>query len=265
MRYGVISDIHANLDALDATLAFLATQDVDGYLCAGDLVGYGPLPNECVRRVLALGGPCVAGNHDLIALGRLSEARCIPLAQESLRWTREVLDDDARTLLSGLPLEATVDGIAIHHGSARDPEEYVVTETQALATLDDLRDVAPQADILILGHTHRPMAVGRRRGSLLHGGEGTVSLPRDEPVLLNPGAVGQSRSRDVRARAMVLDLAERLATFHAVEYDAAGCREALRRRGLPPDSCHRPRSRAQETLGAVKRGVRRVQGSLNFR
>jgi predicted phosphodiesterase len=264
MRYGVISDIHANLHALDATLAFLATQDVDGYLCAGDLVGYGPLPNECVRRVLALGGPCVAGNHDLIALGRLSEARCIPLAQESLRWTREVLDDDARTLLSGLPLEATVDRIAIHHGSARDPEEYVVTETQALATLDDLRDVAPQADILILGHTHRPMAVGRRRGSLLRGGEGTVSLPPDEPVVLNPGAVGQSRSRDGRARAMVLDLAERVATFHAVEYDVAGCREALRRRGLPPDSCHRPRSRAQETLGAVKRGVRRVHESLNL-
>jgi predicted phosphodiesterase len=264
MRYGVISDIHANLHALDATLAFLATQEVDGYLCAGDLVGYGPLPNECVRRVLALGGPCVAGNHDLIALGRLSEARCIPLAQESLRWTREVLDDDARTLLSGLPLEATVDRIAIHHGSARDPEEYVVTVPQALATLDDLRDVAPQADILILGHTHRPMAVGRRRGSLLRGGEGTVSLPPDEPVVLNPGAVGQSRSRDGRARAMVLDLAERVATFHAVEYDVAGCREALRRRGLPPDSCHRPRSRAQETLGAVKRGVRRVHGSLNL-
>jgi predicted phosphodiesterase len=266
MRYGVIADIHANLHALDATLAFLATQDVDGYLCAGDLVGYGPLPNECVRRVLALGGPCVAGNHDLIALGRLSEARCIPLAQDSLRWTREVLDDEARKLLSGLPLQATVGRIAIHHGSARDPEEYVVTEAQALATLDDLRDVAPRADILILGHTHRPMAVGRRRGSMLReGGEGAVSLPPDEPVVLNPGAVGQSRSRDVRARAMVLDLAERIATFHAVEYDVAGSREALRQRGLPPDSCHRPRSRVQESLGAVKRGVRRVQASLNLR
>src|SRR3954447_24462817 len=87
MRFAVISDVHANLHALDAALAFLATQDVDGYLCAGDLVGYGPFPNECVRRVAALGGPCVAGNHDLIAIGRLSDERCIPLAQASLRWT----------------------------------------------------------------------------------------------------------------------------------------------------------------------------------
>jgi predicted phosphodiesterase len=258
MRYGVIADVHANLHALDAALAFLASHELDGFLCAGDLVGYGPFPNECVRKVAALGGPCVAGNHDLIAIGRLSDERCIPLARASLRWTREVLEDEPRALLGALPLGATADGVAVHHGSVRDPQEYVVTEAQAFAALDDLVEVAPGANILILGHTHRPAAVGRRSGSLLAAGTGEVRLPADEPVLLNPGAVGQSRTSDPRARVMVLDLARRVASFHALDYDVEGCRQALRDRGQPPGSCHRPRSRWNGVTGAVKRRVRRL-------
>jgi predicted phosphodiesterase len=103
MRYGVIADVHANLHALDAALAFLCSQKIDAYLCAGDLVGYGPQPNECVRRVLALPGRCVAGNHDLIAVERLGSEGCSRLAQASLSWTRRVLDDDVRALLADLP------------------------------------------------------------------------------------------------------------------------------------------------------------------
>jgi predicted phosphodiesterase len=252
-RLGVVSDIHANLHALDAALEFLATQELDGYLCAGDLVGYGPLPNECVRRALDLQVTCVAGNHDLIALGRLSDERCIPLARDSLRWTRSVLDDDARARLEALPLGTTVDGIALHHGAPGDPQQYVVSDAEAFACLDELEHVSPGTQILVLGHTHRPMAIGRRRGSLLRGGTGSVSLEPDEAMLLNPGAVGQSRSRDPRARVMVLDLGQRVATFHALDYDVDGCRQALRERALPPDSCHVPRSRIKGVVGALRR------------
>jgi predicted phosphodiesterase len=260
-RLGVVSDIHANLHALDAALAFLATQELDGYVCAGDLVGYGPLPNECVRRVLDLPATCVAGNHDLIALGRLTDERCIPLARDSLRWTRSVLEDDARARLAALPLGTTVHGIALHHGAPGDPQRYVVSDAEAFGCLDGL-DAG--ARILVLGHTHRPMAVGRRRGSLLRGGTGSVRLEPGEPVLLNPGAVGQSRSRDPRARVMVLDLAQRLATFHALDYDVAGCRRALRERALPPDSCHVPRSRIKEVAGALRRRLVSAHPAARF-
>jgi predicted phosphodiesterase len=259
MRLGVIADVHANLHALDAALEFLSTQDLDGYVCAGDLVGYGPFPNESVRRVLALPGLCVAGNHDLIVLDRLSDERCIALAQASLRWTREVLDDEARALLAGLPLGARQDSVAVHHGSLADPEEYVLTEDQAQACLRALGLVAPGAEVLVLGHTHRPMAVGARRGTLLREGTGAVALAPGEPIVVNPGAVGQSRGRDPRARLMVLDLRARLASFHALAYDVAGCRRALRERGLPEASCHVPRSRWEDAVGAVKRGVRRLR------
>jgi predicted phosphodiesterase len=258
MRYGVISDVHANLHALDAALALLATQELDGYLCAGDLVGYGPLPNECVRRVLELPGCCIAGNHDLIVLERLTDERCSALAQASLRWTRDAIDDEARALLAGLPLGARADGVAVRHGSVADPQEYVLTERRARGCLDELVRAAPGADILILGHTHRPMAVSRRRGSLLRRPTGTVALPPGDPVVLNPGAVGQSRGREALVQLMVLDTSERTATFHALPYDDAACRQALGERGLPPESCHVPRSRWSEAAGVVMRRLARA-------
>jgi predicted phosphodiesterase len=256
MRYGVISDVHANAHALDAALDFLATQQVEHYLCAGDLVGYGPAPNECVRRVVALPGRCVAGNHDLIALGRLDDGRCIPLAKASLRWTRGVLEDDVRALLGDLPLGAGADGIALRHGSLSDPQTYVVTDEHARACLEELERTLPATHILVLGHTHRPLAFSRRHGALLRSGTGYVELPQDEPILLNPGAVGQSRSADARARVMVLDTAARVASFHALDYDVDGCRQALLERGLPAHSCHLRRSRRVELAAGVRRVLR---------
>ena len=256
MRYGVIADVHGNAQALDAVLAFLSTQEVDGYLCAGDLVGYGPMPNECVRQVLALPGRCVAGNHDLIALGRLDDERCIPLAKASLRWTRGVLEDDVRELLGDLPLGAGDDGIAVRHGSLSDPQAYVVTDEEARACLEDLERTLPATDVLVLGHTHRPMAFSRHRGALLRSGTGQVDLPHDEPILLNPGAVGQSRSADARARVMVLDTTARVASFHALDYDVEGCRQALLERGLPVNSCHLRRSRRVRLAAGVRRVLR---------
>jgi predicted phosphodiesterase len=256
-RFGVMADVHGNLHALDAVLAFLSTRDVDRYLCAGDLVGYGPQPNECVRRVLSLPGACVAGNHDLIALGRLGDERCAPLARRSLRWTRGVLEADARAMLASLPLAATCGGrVAIHHGSLADPEEYVLTEDRARQDLQALAAGAAPVDVLILGQTHRPMAVGLRRGTLLRDATGVIQLERGERIMLNPGSVGQSRSRDPSARVAILDLTARAASFHAVAYDVDGCRRALRERGLPERSCHLPRPRWERVLGSVWHRVR---------
>jgi predicted phosphodiesterase len=258
MRVGVIADVHANWHALDAALAFLADQDVEAYLCAGDLVGYGPLPNECVRRMRDLPGLCVAGNHDLIVLGRLSDERCVPLARSSLRWTRTALDADARGFLAGLPLGAGEGTVAVRHGSVSDPQEYVLAEEQAVACLSDIRREDPDVTVLILGHTHRPMAFGERSGWLLRESTGSVGLPPGEAILLNPGAVGQSRSRDARARLAVLDTTAQEATFHAVPYDVDACRVALQDRGLPPQSCHVPRSRWNGLAAAMRARARRL-------
>jgi predicted phosphodiesterase len=156
VRYGVLADIHGNLHALRAVLSALGREGVDRYLIAGDLVGYGPHPNECVELVAGLDAVCIAGNHDLIALGRLSDDRCPELARRSLRWTRGVLADDARHFLNSLPLRATAPGgIVMAHGSLDDPQEYTRKPRQAAAQLSRLSQNGWDAHILLLGHTHR--------------------------------------------------------------------------------------------------------------
>ena len=261
MRFGVISDVHGNLHALDAALQLLAAEEVDGYICAGDLVGYGPFPNECVRRVRELGAHCVAGNHDLIALGQLSDDRCVQLARHSLRWTRSVLDDDTHDVLASLPREAIIGEIAVFHGSIGDPQAYVHTEEQALDALRRLDHAAPGTRLMIVGHTHHPMAVAEGQGRLLREATGEFALPPGERVLLNPGAVGQSRDRRARAHVMVLDLATRIASFQTVAYDVAACRRALRDRGLPDGSHHLRPSPWRVAARRAKHGVRRMIGA----
>jgi diadenosine tetraphosphatase ApaH/serine/threonine PP2A family protein phosphatase len=237
LRYGVLADVHGNMYALEAALRELEHWSVDAHLVAGDLVGYGPHPNECVRTVAMLASFCVAGNHDLIALGRLSEERCIPLARESLAWTRAQLTDDATAFLASLPLRAEAPGgVVLAHGSLDDPQEYTRLPSQALAQLDQLQSDRPNSRFLVIGHTHRAWVFSRAGGSLST--KSSVSIDSGDAVLINPGAVGQSRELRVRARCCVLDLDALTATFIAVPYDYAACRRALRRAGLSPRSCH---------------------------
>ena len=258
MRYGVIADIHANLPALRAVLDTFATRGVERFIVAGDLVGYGPHPNECVEVVANLGAACVAGNHDLIVLGRLSDERCIGLARESLSWTASVLHPDTRAFLADLPLRANVGGrIEVAHGSLDDPQEYI-TPRQAVPQLARLEAARGESALLVLGHTHRAFACALRTGQLRIADGKVVTLPRQQPTLLQPGAVGQSRELRARARCMVLDEEARQVVFLAVPYDLEACRRSLRRAGLSPASCHlRPSPvRAATRVGrAVRRAL----------
>jgi predicted phosphodiesterase len=238
VRYGVLSDIHANLHALEAAVEVLEREGVATYLFAGDLVGYGPFPNECVEMVAELGALSVAGNHDLIALGRLPDSHCDALARTTLAWTRDVLSEDAQRYLSELPLRTAVEDIVVAHGSLGDPEEYTSRPDQAASQLSQLEAEEPAARILVLGHTHRARAFDGSARSLDVGEP--LALRSSGRYVLTPGSVGQSRERLARARFVVLDTDTRRATFYAVPYDIDGCRQALARQGLPDDACHQP-------------------------
>jgi len=255
MRYGLLADVHGNLDALQAVLRALDDRGVDGHLFAGDLVGYGPHPNACVRTMAELGATCVAGNHDLIALGELTDDRCIQLAKDSLRWTREVLGADERAFLEALPRRTTAPGgVVLAHGAIDDPQEYTSTAPQAIAQLTQVED-GDGASVLVLGHTHRPMAYARRAGWLAV--DGGNALPAGDAVLLNPGAVGQSRELRARARFAVLDLDARRVEFFAIPFDIGACRAALRRVGLSPRSSHLRPSVPRAAVRAMRAEVRR--------
>ena len=263
MRYGVLADVHGNLPALEAVLGALERERVDAYLCAGDLVGWGPFPDECVELVAALEPVCVAGNHDLIALGRLSDERCGRQARDTLRWTRATLGAATRAYLDGLPLTATAPGrVVLAHGALDDAQRYTRGPGQARAELARLADEYPQARVLILGHTHRAAAWRAAGGGSAPRGERrwVVDLGTGGPSLLNPGAVGQSRERLVRARFMVLDLERDQAEFHAVDYDVGRTRDALQRLGLPEESVHLRPSPLRRAVAWAREAAWAVRG-----
>lgn len=262
MRYGILADIHANLHALEAVLDVMRECAPDRFVVAGDLVGYGAFPNECVELVAGLDAVCVAGNHDLIALGRLSPARCIPLARESLEWTSAVLDPGPRRFLDALrPIAAVGDGVVVAHGTIEDPQTYTVRVQDAEAQLDRLAEVADDATVLVLGHTHHACFVGRSSGRHAIVSGRALHYRGGERHLLNPGSVGQSRERRPDARFAMVDTDDRAVTFHTVPYDVVACRRALERVGLPTRSHHLRPSALRRSARVLRGAMQRASGA----
>jgi diadenosine tetraphosphatase ApaH/serine/threonine PP2A family protein phosphatase len=230
MRIAVISDIHGNAHALDAVLDAVDGAAADALWCLGDLVGYGPRPNECVRTVRARAEPCLLGNHDLAVLGRLELADFTPDAAAAALWTRTVLEDELRAWLDSLAPQAVVEGAQLFHASPRDPVwEYVLSEEAALGALR-----ATTAPLVLVGHSHVPLALLHAGGELSggHAAEGTEVDLRAGRWLLNPGSVGQPRDGDPRAALLLLDTGAGTASFHRVAYDIARTQDEIREAGL---------------------------------
>lgn len=246
MRYGVVGDVHANLHALEATVAALRAAGAERLLCPGDLVGYGPRPNECVARLRALDVLAVAGNHDLMAIGRLPSGGLRPLQRQTIEWTRDALAADTRAYLAELPLELALDGgVVMTHGALGDPTEYVHDCTLARAQLGLLSERGSDASVLLLGHTHLPLACAVRE-ERPRPDRGEVRLaPGSGPWVVNAGSVGQSREPAPHARGLVLDTDRPSAVFLAVDYDVAATRRELRDAGLPARACHLPPGRSR--------------------
>ena len=231
MRVAVVSDIHGNLHALEAVLAAVDADPVGELWCLGDTVGYGPKPNECCAIVAARASVSLCGNHDLGVLGRIDLAEFSGDAAVAASWTRGVLTAESRDWLSALEPRGERDGVALFHGSARDPVwEYVLTDEAAVATL--LLTTEP---LVLVGHSHAALNVALR-GSELEAGlspEGTVLGLGEARWLLNPGSVGQPRDGDPRAAYLILDLDARTASFRRVQYDVERTQSEIRAAELP--------------------------------
>jgi diadenosine tetraphosphatase ApaH/serine/threonine PP2A family protein phosphatase len=231
MRVAVVSDIHANLHALEAVLAAIDVDPPDEIWCLGDVVGYGPRPNECCALVQARAAICLAGNHDLAVRGDLDLLDFSGDAGIAAAWTRRILDDGSREFLAGLEPAATRNGVALYHASARDPVwEYVLSDEAAEATLE--RAGVP---LVLVGHSHAALVAAERNGAVTGGtAEAGTELDLDGGrFLLNPGSVGQPRDGDPRAAYLLLDLAARQARFRRVEYDVNRTQAEIAELGLP--------------------------------
>ena len=231
MRVAVISDIHANLHALEAVLEAIDADPPNELWCLGDLVGYGPRPNEVIEVIRERAGLCLVGNHDLGVLGRLDLEEFSPDAAAVVRWTQTVLLDENHAFLEMLEPAAKVDQAELFHASPRDPVwEYVISEETALAALE--MTVSP---LVLVGHSHVALSVSLMNGDLSGAvaPEGTEAPLDEARWLLNPGSVGQPRDGDPRAAWLELDFEARSARFHRVPYDIERTQSELLERDLP--------------------------------
>jgi diadenosine tetraphosphatase ApaH/serine/threonine PP2A family protein phosphatase len=211
-------------------LEAVARDAPDEIWCLGDLVGYGPRPNRCCALVAERADVCLIGNHDLGVLGRIDLDVFSPEAAESARWTAGVLEDDARAFLERLEPQGERNGAGLYHASPRDPVwEYVLSPDVARASLE-----AAGQELVLVGHSHVALRYARSEGELEPAPDLTeVPLEPGEPLLLNPGSVGQPRDGDARAAWLLLDLEARRAVFRRTPYAVGRTQEEIRERGLP--------------------------------
>ncbi len=259
-RYGVLADVHGNLQALQSAIRDLRAAGVDEWLCAGDLIGYGPQPNECVEVVAELGAHCVVGNHELMLLGELSDERTGSLCRETTPWTHSAVRDDTRTFLSGLPRTLTVGDVVMTHAALDSPDRYVRGATRASDQLALLQRDHPAARLLVTGHTHEQWVFRQDVGRVEPSDGGVVELPVPDRFLLNPGAAGQSRHAEVvpRARSMLLDTGRNEVRMLASSYDVAEARRMLRRNRLPYECIHQRRALIPGARRRATRAIRRL-------
>lgn len=237
MRALILSDIHSNLEALEAVIAHALTGTggqqggFDCVWCLGDMVGYGPDPAGCLRLLRQFDLVAVAGNHDYAAAGVIDASDFNGAAYAAIRWTAEQLDEDDKYFLSELPMVSLQPPFTLVHGSLRAPiEEYLLHPSQALVTFELLT-----TPYCLVGHSHYPFVCRETAPApLFLPLPMTGALPLDKQRrIINPGSVGQPRDRDTRASYAVFDSDGPAIEHYRVEYDIAATQDKMRRAGLP--------------------------------
>lgn len=231
MQILIISDIHANLTALEAVLS--AAGEIDGAWCLGDLVGYGPDPNECIERIRELPNlVCLIGNHDAAALNQIDTEAFNPEARQTIVWTQNVLTTESQEFLKSLPEKQQIDQVTLAHGSPRQPVwEYLLDTYTATRNFNHF-----DSDFCFVGHTHLPFMFhmeDNHRGAQL-----TIPTPNEKIELsprsiLNAGSVGQPRDRDSRAAFAIFDSEQRTWDYRRVTYEIASVQKRMQNAGLP--------------------------------
>lgn len=228
---GILGDIHGNLPALEAVLEHAGP--VDEWLCVGDIVGYGPFPNECIERVRDLGATCVAGNHDLGSTGQIDLTLFNVFARIACEWTHAALEPAALDWLSALPkIQRTEGGLLLVHGSMRDPVWEYVTRTPLASDNFGLYDER----VCFNGHTHVPVvfpSVGGHVSEVAVFDGLSLDLIDGTRYMANAGSVGQPRDLDPRACYCVFYADKQVIEYHRVEYPVERTQSRMSQEGLP--------------------------------
>lgn len=218
MRYGIISDIHGNIEALTASLKALEAEGVDEVVCLGDIVGYGANPEECVKLVRKTVKVSILGNHDAAVAGRMDYSFYYDAARQALDWCKKNVSDDTLAWLSERPYSARAGDVVFCHGSPIVPEEfeYIFTREKAKELIPHEAELAP---VTFIGHSHltRSFALGRGEAYNVRGPE--FVLRDDFKYIITAGSVGQPRDYDPRSCACVFDTETKAFKYLRSEYD----------------------------------------------
>jgi len=230
MKFAIIADIHANLDAFQVVLEDCKNQQVTHYACLGDVVGYNANPKECLDIVRTMNMPCVKGNHDEYCSSEEHLEGFNPAAAEAVNWTRKQLTVEDRQWLRELKYSRMVTNFTIVHATLDGPQRwgYVFDKLAAAASF-----TYQNTAVCFFGHTHVPVAFVR--DSVVRGG--TYSKFKVEPgkkYFVNVGAVGQPRDNNPKAAYVVYDMDESTIELRRLDYDIAAAQKKILDAGLPP-------------------------------
>jgi predicted phosphodiesterase len=231
MRYGIFSDIHANLEALEAVIDAYDKESVDAYLCIGDLVGYAVNPKECIKIVQDAATVTVAGNHDWAAADLFSTDYFNEYAAEAISWTKNNLDAGSKNLLKALGLIYVNKDLTLVHGTLDAPAvfQYTNDEYSAQATFGLLETKA-----CFIGHTHVPgYFVDAGAGRIAYFQEERIHLEEGKKYIVNVGSVGQPRDGNPQASFCVYDTETKDILIKRAGYDAGAARKKIIEAGLP--------------------------------
>ncbi|MDR1830713.1 MAG: metallophosphatase family protein [Candidatus Fibromonas sp.] len=235
MLYGIFSDIHANLQALEAVLRSMDSRKVERRICLGDIVGYGANPNECATLVKQHSDLCILGNHDNVALKRETYSDFNIYAKTAMEWTWGHLNDQTKDYLKSLPYVVEEGNFTFVHSSPMSPADwhYVADLDGALEAFSYFK-----TPYCFIGHTHSPVIVATNSedpyGDIPVISDGPLYRPQEnEKVLINAGSVGQPRDRDNRACWCLVDSECAWIEFIRVEYDIDRTQDAMRKENLP--------------------------------
>jgi len=257
--YGVLGDIHGNREALLAVLERLDRSRVDAILCVGDIVGYNADPDECAALLRERRALAIAGNHDLISIGRLGFGRCANKVIYSLKRTRKRIAPETAAYLAALPAHRVLEGrVLLVHGGVRDVEQYVVHPAQVRQNAGYLREDFPGQSICFFGHVHVQKVYE------VNGDEvrdlplaGPVALRADRVYFINPGSVDAARKGDSKlAEYALLDTAAWHIEFHSIAYDEGRSEAKAAAGGYRIDPW-------TDRYYSLKRQVRRVREKLS--
>ena len=230
MLYGIISDIHSNLEALNAVL--LQMGSVERILCLGDIVGYGPNPNECVGIIKDKKALCVAGNHDKAILGQIDMSHFTQDGQEAVIWTLSEINKDNLVFLKSLPLEVREDDFIGVHGSLKNQlHEYIISVRESVPTFEMM-----DKTLCFVGHSHRPFIIqkdikGGYDADVLKDGQ-EIDVSNIYKAIINSGSVGQPRDGDPRASFCLYDSNKKIVSIQKVDYDIVSVQDKMRKAGL---------------------------------